>query len=227
MYDIGDIVVIVRGKIEDINLPEKVDVIVSEPIGFLLVHERMLESYIIARERFLKPGGLLYPSSGSMFFGPITDDALYREQLSKIDFWKNQNFFGIDLSSTLVRAYDEYFSQPVVGTFPITNLLSQYRTVHSIDFATVTCDELKKFTIPFSFKIDQTGIMHGLGSWFDIFFNGSNKNIILSTSPELPTTHWYQCRLMLSEPIAVNKGIKILVFFFLCLFFYFFILFSL
>ncbi len=48
---------IIFGKIEEIELPEKVDVIISEPIGFLLVHERMLESYATARERFLKPGG--------------------------------------------------------------------------------------------------------------------------------------------------------------------------
>ena len=30
---------------EDIDLPEKVDVIISEPMGFLLVHERMLEVF--------------------------------------------------------------------------------------------------------------------------------------------------------------------------------------
>lgn len=39
---------IIKGKIEDIDLPEKVDVIISEPIGFLLVHERMLESKSLA-----------------------------------------------------------------------------------------------------------------------------------------------------------------------------------
>ena len=134
------------------------------------------------------------------------DDALYKEQLGKIEFWQNKNFFGIDLSSTVDKAYNEYFSQPVVGTFPSSNMLSQYRTVHSIDFSTVSCDDLKNFEILFSFKIDQTGIMHGLGCWFDIFFNGSAKEVVLSTSPDCPTTHWYQCRLLLSEPIAVNKG---------------------
>jgi histone-arginine methyltransferase CARM1 len=36
----------------------QVDVIISEPIGFLLVHERMLETYAVARERFLKVGGV-------------------------------------------------------------------------------------------------------------------------------------------------------------------------
>jgi type I protein arginine methyltransferase len=37
--------------VEEADLPEKVDVIISEPIGFLLVHERMLETYVVARQR--------------------------------------------------------------------------------------------------------------------------------------------------------------------------------
>ena len=202
----GDVVTVLRGKIEEVVIPEKVDVIISEPIGFLLVHERMLESYVVARDRFLKPGGLMYPSLGSIIFAPITDDALYKEQLGKIEFWQNKDFFGIDLSSSINRANIEYFSQPVVGTFPSSNLLSQYRTVHSIDFSQVTCEELQSFDIKFSSKIDQTGIMHGLGCWFDLLFNGTAKEILLSTSPDFPTTHWYQCRLLLAEPLAVNKG---------------------
>ena len=48
--------------------------------------------------------------------------------------------------------------------------------------------------------------MHGLGCWFDLHFNGSQKEILLSTSPDFPTTHWYQCRLLLNQPLAVNKG---------------------
>jgi len=38
-------------------LPESVDVIISEPMGYMLVNERMLESYLFAR-KFLKEGGL-------------------------------------------------------------------------------------------------------------------------------------------------------------------------
>lgn len=33
----SSIIKVVKGKVEEIELPEKVDVIVSEPIGFLLV----------------------------------------------------------------------------------------------------------------------------------------------------------------------------------------------
>ena len=202
----GEVVTVLREKIEEVVLPEQVDVIISEPIGFLLVHERMLESYVYARDKFLKPGGLMFPTLGSIIFAPLTDDVLYREQLGKIEFWQNKDFFGIDLSATTGRANIEYFSQPVVGTFPSTSLLSQFRTVHSIDFTKVTSEELHSFDINFSFKIDQTGIMHGLGCWFDLLFNGSTKEVLLSTSPDFPTTHWYQCRLLLAEPIAVNKG---------------------
>ncbi len=48
--------------------------------------------------------------------------------------------------------------------------------------------------------------MHGLGCWFDIDFQGSAASVVLSTAPGSPGTHWYQCRLLLPEPIAVNRG---------------------
>ena len=35
---------------------------------------------------------------------------------------------------------------------------------------------------------------------------GTQEPVSLSTSPESPGTHWYQCRLLLKEPLAVNKG---------------------
>lgn len=53
----------VCGKVEEVSIPEKVDLLVSEPMGTLLVNERMLESYIYARDHFLKPGGKLFPVS--------------------------------------------------------------------------------------------------------------------------------------------------------------------
>ena len=52
---------VVEKKIEELHLDEKVDVLISEPIGTLLVNERMLETYIFARDHFLKPGGKMLP----------------------------------------------------------------------------------------------------------------------------------------------------------------------
>eukprot|EP00882_Tetradesmus_deserticola_P030499 GHRQ01034276.1.p1 GENE.GHRQ01034276.1~~GHRQ01034276.1.p1 ORF type:complete len:140 (-),score=34.14 GHRQ01034276.1:284-661(-) len=52
-------------KVEELSLPRgtQVDVLVSEPMGTLLVNERMLETYIYARDKFLKPGGKMFPVS--------------------------------------------------------------------------------------------------------------------------------------------------------------------
>jgi histone-arginine methyltransferase CARM1 len=202
----GDRMHIIHGKVEDIDLPEKVDIIISEPIGFLLVHERMLESYVTARNRFLKPGGVMFPTTGAIILAPYTDESLYKEQQAKIAFWGTRDFYGVDMTALLPKANKEYFSQAVVGTFPPSALLSQDRTVHEVDFSVVNNDELQGFVIPFSFSIDKTAIMHGIGGWFDLQFLGSTETVVLSTAPECPTTHWYQCRMMFHSPIAVNKG---------------------
>ena len=204
----SDRVEVIKGKIEEIELPEKVDIIISEPIGFLLVHERMLESYAEARKRFLKPGGIMFPSTGSIFLAPITDAALYKEQEDKIVFWNQTDFYGIDMTCVIPQANKEYFTQPVVGYFDPETIISSSRTKHTVDFRKVMPEELHNFTISFAYKVDKTAIMHGLGGWFEIDFIGSDqsKRVVLSTAPDKPGTHWYQCRLLFNEPLAVNKG---------------------
>lgn len=49
-------------------------------------------------------------------------------------------------------------------------------------------------------------LLHGIASWFDVVFNGSEHVVVLSTAPSSPGTHWYQCRLLFENPLAVNKG---------------------
>lgn len=89
----GDRVVVIKGKVEEVVLPPveggagavaaegaepvKADIIISEPMGFMLIHERMLESYIIARQRFLRPGGVMFPTTGTIFTCPFTDAGEY------------------------------------------------------------------------------------------------------------------------------------------------------
>lgn len=46
---------ILKGRMEDIVLPEKVDIIVSEWMGYFLIYETMLDSVLLARDRWLKP----------------------------------------------------------------------------------------------------------------------------------------------------------------------------
>jgi len=56
---------VVKEKVEDIKkLPgayDKVDIIVSEWMGYFLLYEAMLDSVLVARDKFLKPDGLMFP----------------------------------------------------------------------------------------------------------------------------------------------------------------------
>lgn len=62
---------VIQGTIETVSLPEKVDIIISEWMGYFLMRESMLDSVIIARDKFLKEGGSLYPSHCRMLMAPI------------------------------------------------------------------------------------------------------------------------------------------------------------
>lgn len=49
--NMGDKITFIRDKIEDVTLPEKVDIIVSEWIGYFCLYESMLDSVIFARDK--------------------------------------------------------------------------------------------------------------------------------------------------------------------------------
>lgn len=54
---------LIKGRIEDTVLPvEKVDIIVSEWMGYFLLFEGMLDSFIYARDHHLNSGGLILPN---------------------------------------------------------------------------------------------------------------------------------------------------------------------
>jgi len=203
---LSSVVEVVKGKVEEVELPEKVDLIISEPMGFLLVHERMLESYVHARQSFLKPNGKMFPSTGMMFFLPFSDWDIYNEQTAKSEFWSNKNFFGVDLTCLKEPAVRENFTQAVVGCFDPATIISNFDepASYKIDFSKVTPEELQTIHLDFEYTVTTTAIMHGLACWFDVDFIGTQCTVTLSTGPTKPTTHWYQCRLLLPNPIAVN-----------------------
>jgi protein arginine N-methyltransferase 1 len=64
----------------------QVDIIISEWMGYFLLYESMLDTVLVARDRWLAPGGLLFPDKASLFLVAI-EDADYKRE--KMDFWDN------------------------------------------------------------------------------------------------------------------------------------------
>uniref|UniRef100_A0A1B6CGN0 type I protein arginine methyltransferase n=2 Tax=Clastoptera arizonana TaxID=38151 RepID=A0A1B6CGN0_9HEMI len=195
---------VIAGKIEEIELPEMVDVIISEPMGYMLYNERMLETYLHAK-KWLKPGGLMFPSRGDLHIAPFMDDSLFMEQTNKANFWVQTCFHGVDLSALREAAIREYFRQPIVDTFDMRICIAKsFR--HSVDFTQALETDLHRIEIPLEFYCLETGTVHGLAFWFDVAFAGSTQTIWLSTSPTEALTHWYQVRCLLENPIFAKAG---------------------
>lgn len=205
---LGQRITIIKGKVEEVELPEKADILISEPMGTLLVNERMLESYVIARDRFLAPGGKMFPTTGRIHMAPFSDEYLYVEMANKALFWQQHNFFGVDLTPLHGSAFDGYFSQPVVDAFDPRLLISP-ATHHTLDFTKMKEEDLYEMDIPLSFVSSIGTRVHGLACWFDVLFDGSTVQRWLTTAPGSPTTHWYQLRCVLAQPLYVMAGQEI------------------
>ena len=78
-----DIVTIIRGKVEEVELPdgiEKVDVIISEWMGYCGgLYESMLPTVLFARDKWLNEGGALFPDKAIIYVNAI-EDADYKEE---------------------------------------------------------------------------------------------------------------------------------------------------
>uniref|UniRef100_A0A8C9VNF9 Histone-arginine methyltransferase CARM1 n=1 Tax=Scleropages formosus TaxID=113540 RepID=A0A8C9VNF9_SCLFO len=199
-----DRVVVIPGKVEEVSLPEQVDIIISEPMGYMLFNERMLESYLHAK-KFLKPNGNMFPTIGDVHLAPFTDEQLYMEQFTKANFWYQPSFHGVDLSALRGAAVDEYFRQPIVDTFDIRILMAK-SVKYTVNFLEAKEDDLYRIEIPFKFHMVNSGLVHGLAFWFDVAFIGSVMTVWLSTAPTEPLTHWYQVRCLLQSPLFAKAG---------------------
>lgn len=79
----GAVITLIRGKIEEVVLPvEKVDIIISEWMGYFLLYESMLDTVLFARDKWLAPNGMIFPDKASLYVCAI-EDAEYRQD--KID----------------------------------------------------------------------------------------------------------------------------------------------
>ena len=57
----------------------------------------------------------MFPSRGDLHVAPFQDEALYMEQINKVNFWYQDYFHGVNLSSLRDAAMKEYFRQPIVS----------------------------------------------------------------------------------------------------------------
>uniref|UniRef100_A0A0R0INI8 Protein arginine N-methyltransferase domain-containing protein n=1 Tax=Glycine max TaxID=3847 RepID=A0A0R0INI8_SOYBN len=187
--NLSDVIVVLHGRVEDVEIDEEVDVIISEWMGYMLLYESMLGSVINARDRWLKPGGLILPSSATLYMAPVTHTDRYSDS---VDFWRN--VYGIDKEKVTYNSgkfesaknspSKDYSLPPNSGQTPIY-LPPVTKIVKYIDSYSVTVQELESVTAKFKFNSMMRAPLHGFAFWFDVEFNGhaiSSTNYQSTTS---------------------------------------------
>jgi type I protein arginine methyltransferase len=193
------IVTLVRGKVEEITLPdgiEKVDVIISEWMGYFLLYESMLDTVLVARDKFLAPGGLIFPDKATMYLAAI-EDADYKEE--KIEWWRD--VYGFDMSCIRKMAMLE----PLVDTVNANAVCSDAAPILTIDIQSIKKEELT-FSAPFKVTVNRNDYIHAFVAYFDMGFTHCHKPITFSTGPHAKYTHWKQTVFYLEDVICADEG---------------------
>ncbi|KAL9108989.1 MAG: hypothetical protein Q9187_008221 [Circinaria calcarea] len=192
-----DKITLLQGKMEEVSLPfPKVDIIISEWMGYFLLYESMLDTVLYARDKYLAPGGLIFPDKATIFMAGI-EDGDYKDE--KIGFW--DNVYGFDYSPLK----DTALTEPLVDTVEMKAVVTDPTAVVTLDLYTVTAADLA-FQSPFTLDVRRNDFIHALIAWFDIDFTACHKPIRFSTGPHTKYTHWKQTVFYLREVLTVEQG---------------------
>jgi len=173
------------------NLPEPVDVLVTETIGNIGFEEGILRWVLDAKKRFLKEEARIIPRTLEMFAVPIesADDYdlvdewahyYYTLNFSPLQTLAASNLLWIDLKPNM------FLSDPA-----------------SLAFAELARINKSDLNTEASFIIKRKGIVHGIGGWFA---SELAPGISLSNVPPTKTPSWSHTFFPLEWPVQVKAG---------------------
>ncbi|KAA0720890.1 Protein arginine N-methyltransferase 8-B [Triplophysa tibetana] len=198
---LNNVITIIKGKVEEAELPvDKVDIIISEWMGYCLFYESMLNTVIYARDKWLKPGGYMFPDRATLYVVAI-EDRQYKD--FKIHWW--ENVYGFDMTSIRNVAMME----PLVDIVDPKQLVTNSCLIKEVDIYTVKPEDLT-FTSAFCLQIQRNDYVHALVTYFNIEFTKCHKKTGFSTAPDGPSTHWKQTVFYLEDYLTVRRGEEIL-----------------
>ena len=199
--NLSDKITIIKSKVEDVKLPvEKVDIIISEWMGYFLLYESMLDTVLYARDKWLNKDGYMLPDHATITLAGI-EDTDYKS--SKVNFW--EDVYGVDMSCFK----NAVIAEPLVDVCPQKLINTSSCRILDIDLYTVKKEDLdfsSKYEITFTTNKDS---FSGLVAWFDTGFTKLTNKFNLTTSPYHKSTHWSQTIFYTKNDLKVNKGDKV------------------
>ncbi|KAG5595593.1 hypothetical protein H5410_036825 [Solanum commersonii] len=193
----SDVITVIKGKVEEIDLPvPKVDIIISEWMGYFLLYENMLDTVLYARDKWLVKDGLVLPDKASLYLTAI-EDADYKDE--KIEFWNS--VYGFDMSCLRKQTIME----PLVDNVDQKQIVTNCQLLKTMDISKMASGDAS-FTVPFKLVAERDDYIHALVAYFDVSFTKCHKLTGFSTGPRSRGTHWKQTVLYLEDVLTVCQG---------------------
>jgi predicted RNA methylase len=188
---------VIQSDLEDAAVPERVDVIVSEWMGGFGVDENMLAPLVMARDRWLKPGGKIVPGRVTASLAP----ASLPEFEEAMAYW-NSRPHGVDMSVIAeMTAHEAFHTQ---SRLTPDALIAAPQAMWSHDPYTCSLAEADQpFTAKLTFEAARAGMLSGFAAWFTAEMGDGDT---LTNAVGVPDTHWGRTWFPLDRAIEVAAG---------------------
>jgi len=188
---VADKITFIQELSTDVQLPEQVDVVISDLRGVLPLFLNHIPSIIDARERFLKTGGVLIPALDNIWASPIEAPEHYR----RIEMWQELHS-DIDCNTARRIVSNTWWKARAKAE----QLLARPQCLCTFNYQTISsANAMGKLR----FEALRDGSFHGWALWFDTKLFG---DIGFSNHPEETELIYGNAFFPLSEAIDVCEG---------------------
>ena len=196
---VEEIVQVIQGEMTDVELPEQVDVIVSEWLGGFGIDEGMLAPVIAARDRWLKPGGVMIPASVTAW-AALAHDRYVGEM---VEFLRD-NPYGLELEGLVEKTVNEIFYSGTFRHLATEDRRSEPGRLWTTDAELVSLEQAQApHEAEVLLPVHDHGTANALALWFSAELA---SGISLSIGPGDAPTHWGMTTAPLSAPVELAAG---------------------
>lgn len=181
----------------DIELPEPVDMIVSDLRGVVPLFNGHIPSIVDARRRLLRSGGVLIPRRDTIWVAVASAPEVYRRVAGP----SGEHAYGVELSALR----DMLVRTPRKGMVTPEELVTEPLRWTILDYATI---EEANVRGTLEWTISRDIVAHGLVQWFD---SELTESVGFSTAPWEPEMIYGRGFLPWSSEVALEPGDKVVI----------------
>jgi predicted RNA methylase len=199
---VAEIVQVIHGDVMDLDPPEPVDVIVSEWLGGFGIDEGMLAPVIVARDRWLMPGGVMIPRL-VMAWAALVHDRYLAEM---VEFLRD-NPYGLTFDDLVEKTVNEILYSGTFRHLTAGDKRSEASQLWTTDPGLIP---LQRAQAPHEADMVLPVRDHGTANALALWFSADlAPGISLSVGPGDPPTHWGMTTAPLRSPVELTPGMAV------------------